>query len=130
MTGKRVLVTGGSGFIGRHMAPHLEALGYEVHAVGYPAVDLLDDDSRRSLLETLRPTHLVHLAWHVPPGKYLSSTENVRWVQASLGLLMEFAAAGGQRVVGAGTCAEYSWDEGDGICREAPLGAVSSSPTE
>jgi nucleoside-diphosphate-sugar epimerase len=115
---KRVLVTGGSGFIGRHMPPHLEALGYEVHAVGYPAVDLLDDSSRRTLLETLRPTHLVHLAWHVPPGKYLSSTENVRWVQASLGLLMEFAAAGGQRVVTAGTCAEYSWDEGDGICRE------------
>ena len=118
MTSKRVLVTGGSGFIGRHMAPHLEELGYEVHAVGYPAVDLLDDTSRRRLLEVLRPTHLVHLAWHVPPGKYWTSPENIRWVQASLGLLMEFAAAGGQRVVSAGTCAEYTWDDGDGICRE------------
>ena len=118
MTSKRVLVTGGSGFIGRHMAPHLEELGYEVHAVGYPTVDLLDDTSRRRLLEVLRPTHLVHLAWHVPPGKYLSAPENVRWVQASLGLLMEFAAVGGQRVVTAGTCAEYSWGEGDGVCRE------------
>jgi nucleoside-diphosphate-sugar epimerase len=115
---KRVLVTGGSGFIGRHMTAHLEELGYEVHAVGYPAVDLLDDSSRRRLLEVLRPTHLVHLAWHVPPGKYLTSTENVRWVQASLGLLTEFAAVGGQRVVTAGTCAEYSWEDGDGVCRE------------
>jgi nucleoside-diphosphate-sugar epimerase len=115
---KRVLVTGGSGFIGRHMTAHLEELGYEVHAVGYPAVDLLDDTSRRRLLEVLRPTHLVHLAWHVPPGKYLASTENVRWVQASLGLLMEFVAVGGQRVVTAGTCAEYSWEDGDGVCRE------------
>jgi nucleoside-diphosphate-sugar epimerase len=31
---------------------------------------------------------------------------------------MEFAAAGGQRVVTAGTCAEYSWEDGDGLCRE------------
>ena len=36
---------------------------------------------------------------------------------ASLDLITAFAAEGGERVVTAGTCAEYSW-EGDGICRE------------
>ena len=30
---KRVLVTGASGFIGRHSLPHLAAHGFEVHAV-------------------------------------------------------------------------------------------------
>ena len=30
---KRVLVTGASGFIGRHSLPHLAARGFEVHAV-------------------------------------------------------------------------------------------------
>ena len=71
-----------------------------------------------NLIERVKPTHLLHLAWYVPPGKYWTSLENVRWLQASMDLLIEFAAAGGQRVVSAGTCAEYSWTKGDGICRE------------
>lgn len=114
---KRVLVTGGTGFIGRHVVPHLVELDYEVHAVGARDVDLLDGKARRDLLAAIRPSHLLHLAWYVPPGKYWTSLENVRWLKASLDLLMEFAAQGGKRVVTAGTCAEYSW-EGDGICRE------------
>lgn len=114
---KRVLVTGGSGFIGRHTAPHLETLGYEVHAAGSREANLLNPADRRALLERVRPTHLLHLAWHVPPGKYWTSLENVRWLQASMDLIVDFAAAGGKRLVSAGTCAEYSWD-GDGICRE------------
>lgn len=114
---KRVLVTGGSGFIGKHTGAHLEALGYEVHTVSSRDADLLNAEERRGLLERLRPTHLLHLAWYVLPGKYWNSLENVRWLQASMDLLMEFAAAGGKRVVTSGTCAEYSWD-GDGLCRE------------
>ena len=114
---KRVLVTGGSGFIGKHTTPHLQAKGYEVHPVSSRDVDILNAQQRRSLLEHLRPTHLLHLAWHVPPGKYWTSLENVKWLQASLDLIVDFAATGGQRIVTAGTCAEYAWD-GDGICRE------------
>jgi nucleoside-diphosphate-sugar epimerase len=114
---KRVLVTGASGFIGRHTLPHLHAAGYEVHAVGSRDVDLLNERACRDLLARIRPTHLLHLAWYVPPGKYWTSLENVRWLQASLDLITAFAAEGGLRVVTAGTCAEYSWD-GDGICHE------------
>ena len=115
---KRVLVTGGTGFIGKHTVPHLRELGYEVHAVGSRDADLLDAPSRRALIERVQATHLLHLAWYVPPGKYWTSLENVRWLQASMDLLVEFAAAGGQRAVTAGTCAEYSWTKGDGLCRE------------
>jgi nucleoside-diphosphate-sugar epimerase len=123
---KRVLVTGATGFIGKHTLPHLAAAGYEVHAVGSRDADLLNEQSRRELMSRVKPSHLLHLAWHVPPGKYWTSLENVRWLQASLDLLVAFAAEGGQRVVSAGTCAEYSW-EGDGICREdeTPLEPVS-----
>lgn len=124
-----ILVTGASGFIGRHCLPLLTSRGYEVHAVcsKLPAqdsaamrwhqVDLLDSTQVANIVSAARPTHLLHLAWCTAPGAYRTSPENVRWVQASLELLQRFAAQGGQRVVMAGTCAEYSWKHG--WCSEA-----------
>jgi len=55
---------------------------------------------------------LLHLAWYTQPRAYWTSLENIRWVQASLGLLQAFVAHGGRRVVMAGSCAEYDWSYG------------------
>jgi nucleoside-diphosphate-sugar epimerase len=116
---KRVLVTGASGFIGRQTLPALAQRGFEVHAVSTqprttPAADvtwhqcdLLSAEGIPALLQRVSPTHLLHLAWFAVPGQFWTSTENLRWVCASLELLREFAAVGGQRLVAAGTCAEY-----------------------
>jgi nucleoside-diphosphate-sugar epimerase len=117
---KKVLVTGGSGFIGRHCLPVLVANGYEVHAVSiisedpiphihWHVVDLLNPGEVNKLIVKVKPTHLLHLSWYMVLGKYWTSLENIRWVQASLELLRVFAANGGKRVVMAGTCAEYDW---------------------
>lgn len=123
---KRLLITGATGFIGRHCLPLLTTDGYEVHAVAQTSsladfdanqvnwhrVDLLDQFQVQGLVAHVHPTHLLHFAWYTTPGKYWTSPENVRWVQASLALLQAFAENGGQRVVMSGTCAEYDWKYG------------------
>ncbi len=117
----RVLMTGASGFIGRHCLQPLMDRGYEVHAVSSTHVpidlagpiwhqaNLLDPQQVKELMSVVRPTHLLHLAWYAVPGKYWTSLENFKWVQASLTLLQAFTHFEGQRVVTAGTCAEYEW---------------------
>ena len=122
MAARRVLVTGGGGFVGRHALPALLARGFEVHALGRtqldhapPAViqhriDLLQDDDGLDCVAELQATHLLHFAWDVRPGLFWRSPENLDWVGASLRLYRRFAAAGGRRVVAAGSCAEYDWN--------------------
>jgi nucleoside-diphosphate-sugar epimerase len=121
---KKVLVTGATGFVGHHCLLPLLANGYEIHAVSsQPAppslddirwhrIDLLDSEQMTDAVAHIRPTHLLHFAWITTPGKYWIAPENLSWVQASLGLLQTFTRCGGQRVVMAGTCAEYDWRYG------------------
>lgn len=126
---KTVLVTGGTGFIGRHVVPELLARGFEVHVaargtgpVAMPSgvrthrCDLFDVEQQRTLFEQVKPSHLLHLAWYAVHGKFWTSDENIRWVQCSLDLLRHFTDQGGSRVVMAGTCAEYDWSHG--LCSE------------
>ena len=129
---KKVLVTGATGFVGRHSLLSLSARGYEVHAVtsrekaraiDAPGVvwhraDLLDREQVFALVSKVRPSHMLHFAWYAVPGKFWISPENLRWVQASLDLLRAFKEAGGKRVVAAGTCAEYEWGREE-PCSEA-----------
>ena len=123
---KRVLVTGGTGFIGRHAIGPLLDLGFEVHLATrsgrWPrsaplggeahAADLLRADDVQALLDRVAPSYLLHFAWYAEHGKYWASDLNLNWVQASLELLKGFVARGGRRAVFAGTCAEYDWSFG------------------
>jgi nucleoside-diphosphate-sugar epimerase len=134
---KKVLVSGAPGFIGRHCLPLLGARGFEVHAITPDAAlgelgevvwhraDLLSSQQVQKLLTEVKPSHLLHLAWFTTPGKYWSSLENVRWLQASLELLQAFGRNGGERVVVAGTCAEYDWRHG--YCSEAQTPLLPST---
>lgn len=118
---QRVLVSGATGFIGAAAARALAAQGLEIHGVtasgraGPPGVtlhrtDLLDEAATAALLQRIRPTHLLHVAWDVTHGAYWTSPANFTWLAAGALLLREFLATGGQRAVGVGTCAEYAWD--------------------
>src|SRR6185369_10503310 len=126
-----VLLTGGTGFIGQHAIAPLMERGFDVHLVvrrnfgcgakfrptGGTNCDLFDDAAVEQIMRDVRPTHLLHFAWYTEHGKFWNSDENLRWVRASLKLIQQFAAAGGKRVVCAGTCAEYDWS--GGRCSEA-----------
>jgi nucleoside-diphosphate-sugar epimerase len=146
---RKVLLTGATGFIGRQC---LDALGArrsfdEIHVVStqgadsnstrellsdldteasarvrWHQADLLSGEHTRRLIAEVRPSHLLHLAWYAEPGKYWTSPLNEEWLRASKELLRAFVEQGGERVVAAGTCAEYDWKTG-GYCseRETPL---------
>jgi nucleoside-diphosphate-sugar epimerase len=131
---KSVLVSGASGFLGRHCVPLLLDRGYEVHAVKHNRVglksrenlyfhegDLLNSVDRKRLFSEIKPSHLLHLAWHAVPGKYWTSLENLKWVQASLEMLIEFLKNGGKRLVCAGSVAEYDWSDGHCTEKQTPL---------
>lgn len=125
----RVLVTGGSGFVGRHVLAALADRSLEVHAAAideavpeaalatWHRVDLLSPRDVRRLIEEVRPMHLLHLAWYAAPRLYWTSRENLRWLRATIDMAEAFFDTGGGRFVGAGSCAEYDWSSGH--CDEA-----------
>ena len=137
---KKVLLTGASGFIGRQCLAPLTEAGYEVHAVTSGPVpegatqstvqwhraDLLDAQAVPELMTRVRPTDLLHLAWYTVPGEYWTSPENYRWMHATLDLVRQFERCGGERVVVAGSCAEY--DLRYDLCSEEFTPLAPSSP--
>ena len=142
--GRRVLVTGAGGFIGRRSLGPLKAAGFEVHAVLSPRggdsgdsggargavkpeglpdgvsvhrADLLNAREIDALADAVRATHLLHFAWIATPGEYTASADNYRWLAASTHLLKVFRRRGGIRAVMAGSCAEYDWSRAS-VCHE------------
>lgn len=86
--GTKVLLTGGSGFIGRHLLGRLEACGAEIHAttrsaalaglpglpdlVHWHTLDLADAAAVDALVAAVRPEVVFHLASHVAGSRDLS----------------------------------------------------------
>ena len=119
---KSVVITGASGFIGRHAISLLQERGYDVHCITsgskglagtgkaiWHQADLMDPVQCDQLFKEISPSHLLHFAWYTEPGRFWSSDRNLDWTKASIDLLRSFHTCGGERVLMAGTCAEYEW---------------------
>ncbi len=109
--GRRVLVTGGAGFLGRHVCAALRARGpAELFAPRKAEYDLTYQDRVRTLLQDTRPDVIVHLAAVVGgiganrenPGRYF-------YENAVMGvhLMEEARLAGVTKFVALGTICSY-----------------------
>lgn len=120
---KKVILTGATGFIGRHCVPLLLQRDFQVHTLSRNAclnpapglfqheADLLNRAAVRNVIQRVRATHLLHAGWAMPkpdnPGLW---EETLPWIEASMDLAGAFTKNGGRRIVVTGSCAEYDWD--------------------
>ncbi len=117
----KVIVTGASGFIGRHIVDILINKNYEVHAISrnqfknrkiiWHQCDLLNKSSIINLLHKINAPYLIHLAWYVEHDKFWEAPQNNDWKNASYRLLSYFYHSGGTRAIFAGSCTEYDWNQ-------------------
>lgn len=117
MTKPRILVTGARGFVGAQIIAGLNG-HFDVHGVSrtveegrgitWHRADLRDPAACAAIIHDVRPTHLIHSAWETTHGVFWEAESNAAWLEAGKVLFAEFCAQGGGRIVGCGTCAEYT----------------------
>jgi nucleoside-diphosphate-sugar epimerase len=123
------MITGATGFIGQQTIKCFDPRVFEVHCVTshkkmddhddgvfWHTANLLNERDRLNLFKTVKPSHLLHLAWNTNPTTYSTSDMNLKWLTASVSMLRSFNEFNGERATFVGTCAEYDWSYG--FCSE------------
>lgn len=120
---KRVLITGGTGFIGRQVVEQLLNKGYEVHSLVYPPfapeqeglfqyeMNLMDTNAIQEFFKEHKFENLIHLAWYVGKSCHIHNF-NMDWTISTLALIKSFVENGGKCFLGAGTISEYEYKYG------------------
>lgn len=116
----RALITGGLGFVGRHLGDHLTACGDEVVALdrsGDPAIDILDAEGTAAAIAEVSPDAVYHLAGWADVGGSWHDPRTVLRVNAegTLNVLEGCRAAGVERVLSVASADVY------GVVVEAEL---------
>ncbi len=117
---QKVLVTGGSGFLGSHLCRRLVELGAEVHAtsratktqqeseIRWCQTDLADMTATRDLLAALKPDVIYHLAGSVgaSPARELVLPTFHSLLVSTVNLLMAVTETGCRRLILTGSLTE------------------------
>jgi len=129
---KRVLLTGATGFVGRHVQAALKAKGCSVRAIVRPGKILTGEieqvetpdvfqESAEWWATTLRGIDsVVHCAWYAEPGTYLESEKNYSCLTGTISMAQALQKSNVKRFVGVGTCFEYDLSR-KVLSRETPL---------
>ncbi len=127
LCGRKVLVTGASGFIGFHLCKRLKELGATIHAVSRASRagvlqgihwwqgDVGDAETVRRLVEEVEPDTIFHLASHVygaPNLEHVLPTFRAN-LQSTVNLLTAAVEAGCRRLVLTGSLAEPVYEQGE-----------------
>lgn len=123
----RALITGGLGFVGRHLGDHLTACGDEVVALdrhGDPAIDILDAEGTAAVIAETSPDAVYHLAGWADVGGSWRDPRAVLRVNAegTLNVLEGCRAAGVERVLSVASADVY------GVVTEAELPLDEGAP--
>lgn len=121
---KRILITGASGFVGKHVLRHIARQNVGLTLVlrnadcakyfQYPCIDsvlitknLFSETAEwwENALQGIDT--VIHLAWYAEPGIYLSSPNNLDCLMGTLNMAKGASYAGVTKFVGIGTCFEY-----------------------
>ncbi|MEP6935989.1 MAG: SDR family NAD(P)-dependent oxidoreductase, partial [Nitrospirota bacterium] len=117
---QKVLVTGGSGFLGSHLCRRLVELGAEVHATSRATraeqksgfrwwqTDLADMTAARDLLATIKPDVIYHLAGFVgaSPARELVAPTFHSLLLSTVNLLTAVTEIGCRRLILIGSLTE------------------------
>jgi nucleoside-diphosphate-sugar epimerase len=124
----RVLVTGGTGFVGSALVRRLVAAGDEVLVLRRPEgdpwrlaavakavhtclADFGEPAAWREAVRAFAPQRVFHCAWYAEPGKYLTDEPaNRACLAGSIAFVHEVLRLRPAQVVTVGTCFEYDTD--------------------
>lgn len=120
---KKILITGGTGFIGTQVVEILLKKGYEVHLIIHNKehkeqknliqhrIDLLNLTEVNNFFAEHSFKILIHMAWFVGRKCHVDNV-NIEWIISSLNILKKFVEAGGEVFLSNGTVSEYDFSYG------------------
>jgi nucleoside-diphosphate-sugar epimerase len=130
LSGRRLLVTGASGFIGSRLCRRAADAGAIVHAVSraprgdedgvsWEQGDLSDEAAARDLVGRVRPDSVIHLASEVSGGRDLQLVLPMLRANllAAVNVMLACAEAGGPRLVLAGSMEEPDMGDPDAVAQ-------------